>query len=121
MDTRFLVTDFRRLKVTLPFTAHLKQIGVGNVTERMTNKGAEQICFSLMDRQRRTVSSIAHDVFVNKEVFAEGMELNLFYVVGQEGLRKTPGSIWIYSSSYIFSMGSIFLPGESVEEIRLIT
>ena len=51
-DTLSLVTDFRRLKGSLPFTAHLKGVVVGERRERLTNKRAEQVCFTLMDRQR---------------------------------------------------------------------
>ena len=119
-DTRSLVTDFRRLKVSLPFTAHLKGVVVGERRERLTNKGAGQICFTLMDRQRRTVACIAHDVSVSQEMFTEGRELVLFYAVGQEGLRNTPGAVWIFGDSYVLSLGSVFLPGAAIEEIRLV-
>ena len=129
-DSRLLVTDFRRLKVSLPFTAHLKGIVVGETRERLTNKGDEQICFTLMDRQRRTVACIAHDVSVDSELFTEGKELVMFYAVGQEGLQKTvgqegprknPGSIWIFSDSYVLLLGSVVLPGAPNEEIRLMS
>ena len=120
-DSRVLVTDFRRLKGCLPFTAHLKGVVVGEPRERLTNKGAEQICFTLMDRQRRTVACIAHDVSISSDTFAEGKEIVIFYASGQEGLRKTPGSVWIFSGSYVLSLGSALLPGVSSEEIRLVS
>ena len=119
-DTRAFVTDFRRLKVTLPFTAHLKGVVVGEKSDRLTNSGAEQIIFTLMDRQRRTVPCIAHNVSADPEMFTEGTELLLFYAVGTEGLKKTPGSVWIFSDSYVFSTGSISLPGAPIEEIILM-
>ena len=118
-DSRLLVTDFRRLKVSLPFTAHLKGVVVGEHRERLTNKGTEQICFTLMDRQRRTVACIAHDVSISSDTFTEGMEIVILYATGQEGLRKAPGSVWIFSGSYVLSLGSVLLPGVSSEEIRL--
>ena len=120
-DTLSLVIDFRRLKGSLPFTAHLKGVVVGERRERLTSKGAEQICFTLMDRQRRTVACIAHDVSVSSEMFTEGNELVMYDAVGQEGLRKTPGSVWIFSDSYVLSLGSMFLPGAPNEEIRLMS
>lgn len=119
-DTRAFVTDFRRLKVTLPFTAHLKGVVVGEKRERLTNNGAEQISFTIMDRQHRSVPCIAHNVSASPDMFTEGTELLLFYAVGTEGLKKSPGSVWIYADSYVFSTGSIFLPGAPIEEIRLM-
>ena len=77
-DSRLLVTDFRRLKVSLPITAHLQGVVVGEHRERLTNKGTEQICFTLMDRQRRTVAGIAHDVSISSDTFTEGMEIVFF-------------------------------------------
>ena len=120
-DTRSVVTDFRHLKVSLPLTAHLRGVVVGEKRPRLTNKGAEQICFTLMDRQRRTVACTAHDVSFSSNLITEGMELVIFYAVGQEGLRKTPGSVWIFGDSYVLSLGSVVLPGVPTEEIRLIS
>ena len=119
-DTRSLITDFRRLKERLPFTAHLKGVVVGEKRERITTKGAEQLCFNLMDRQRRTVACIAHDVSVSLETFKEGTELVIFYASGQEGIRKTPGNVWIYPDSYVLSLGAVVLPGVPSEEVRLM-
>ena len=120
-DNRSLVTDFRCLKGRLPCTGHLKGVVVGETRERMTNKGADQILFTLMDRQRRSVSCIAHDVSFDAEVFSEGQEVVIFYAVAQEDLRNTPGSVWIYGNSYVHSLGSVFLPGTASEEIRLLS
>ena len=120
-DFRVLVTDFRRLKVSLPFTANLKDVVVGEHRERLTNKGTEQICFTLMDRQRRTVACIAHDVSISSDTFAEGMEIIFVYATGQEGLRKTPGRVWIGSGSYVLSLGSAVFPSVSHEAIRLVS
>ena len=128
-DSRLLVTDFRRLRVSLPFTAHLRGIVVGETWERLTNKGDDQICFTLMDRQHRSVACIAHAVSCSSELFTEGKELVVFYARGQEGLqktvgpegsRKTPGSIWIFGDSYVLSLGSVCLPGVPIEEIALL-
>ena len=60
------------------------------------------------------------NVSVDPEMFTEGTELLLFYAVGTEGLKKSPGSVWIYSDCYVFSTGSIFLPGAPIEEVRLM-
>ena len=87
----------------------------------MTNKGAEQIAFTLMDRQRRTVACIAHDVSISSDTFAEGKEIVIVYASGQEGLRKTPGSVWIFSGIYVLSLGSALFPSVSSEEIRLVS
>ena len=119
-DARSLVTDFRKLKVPLPFTAHLKGVVVGEISERVTAKGQEQIKFTLMDRQRRSVNCIAHDASVNKDIFAAGSELVIFNAIGIEGLKKAPGSVWIYGDSYVLRVGPAVLPGTPLEEVRLI-
>ena len=94
---------------------------VGEYRERLTTKGTEQICFTSMDRQRRTVACIAHDVSISSDTFAEGSEIVICYATGQEGLRKAPGSMWIFSGSYVLSLGSVLLLGVSSEEIRLVS
>ena len=94
---------------------------VGGTSLRLTNKGAEQICFTLMDRQRRRVSCIAHGVSISPEIFTEGKELVLFYAVGQAGLRNNPGSVWLYGDSYVLSLGSVPLPRGPIEDIRLLS
>ena len=129
-DSRLLVTDFRRLRVSLPFTAHLRGIVVGQKWERLTNKGDDQICFTLMDRQHRSVACIAHAVSCSSELFTEGKELVVFYARGQEGLqktvgaqssRKTPGNVWLFGDSYVLQIASVSLPGVPTEEIRLMS
>ena len=118
-EDRFLVTDFQKLKVQLPFTAHLKGVVVGEISERVTAKGQEQIRFTLMDRFRRSVNCIAHDTSANKDIFAVGSELVIFNAVGTEGLKKAPGSVWIYGDSYVMRVRTAVLPGLPREEIRL--
>ena len=129
-DSRLLLTDFRRLRVVLPFTAHLRGIVVGQKWERLTNKGDDQICFTLMDRQHRSVACIAHAVSCSSELFTEGKELVVFYARGQEGLqktvgaqssRKTPGNVWLFGDSYVLQIASVSLPGVPTEEIRLMS
>ena len=120
-DTRSLITDFRCLKVRLPFTAHLQGVVVGERRVRLTNTCAEQICFTLMDRQRRTVACIAHDVSISQETFTGGAELVLFYVVGQEWLRKAPGAVWIFHDSYVLLIKSILLPGTPIDKTHLMS
>ena len=118
-DSRVLVTEFRRLKVSLPFTAHLKGVVIGEQQKRLTNIGIEQICFPIMDRQRQTVTCIPHDVSINSDTFTQGMEIMIYYAIGQKVLRKTAGSVWIFSGLYVLSLGSVLLCGVSIEEIRL--
>ena len=92
---------------------------VGESRERLTGKGEEQICFHLMDRQRRSVACIAHGLSVDPEMFKEGQELVMFYAVGRDGFKKGPGSIWLFNSSYVLALGSFFffLPGSPIEEV----
>ena len=71
-----------------------------------------------MDRQRRAVACIAHDVSISSDLFMEGTELVIFYAVGQEGLKKALGSVWIFGDSYVLSFGSVLLPDVPSEEIR---
>ena len=71
--------------------------------------------------QRRTVACIAHDVSVSSDMFTEGKELAIVYAVGQESLNKGPGSVWIFGDSYVHSLGSVFLPDDPSEEIRLMS
>ena len=101
-DLTILVTDFRKLKGWLPFIVHLKGVVVGEKHVRYTVKGAEQICFTLMDRHRRTVPCIAHDVSFGEAMFTEGKELVIFY--GVKGLKRNPGSVFIYPSGYVLSL-----------------
>ena len=62
---------------------------------------------------------MAHDLGVSSEMFAAGKELVIYYAQGQEGLRKTPGALWIYSGSYIVALCSVTLLGLRSEEIFL--
>ena len=117
-DSRLAITDFRRLKSSLPYTVHLKGVVVGQADQRVTQKGVEQIGFSLMDRQRRSVQCLAHDVSVDPEIFTEGTEVMIFYAVAMAG-RNSEGSIWLYSDSYIMRVGRALLPGTPIEEIRI--
>ena len=118
---RSLITDFRRLKVRLPFTAHGQGVVVGERRVRVTNKSADRVCFTLMDRHRRTVACIAHDVSIDQDIFTEGAELVPFHIVGQEGLRKAPGAVWMYHDSYVIFLRSIPLPGRATEEVLLLS
>lgn len=116
----FSTVDFRDLsKMHLPVTLHLKGTVIGNTTERTTTKGVEQISFYLMDRYKRSVPCIAHDVVFPAEVFKEGREVAIFYAMIQEGLRNGPGNVWIYSSSYVVVLGNTFLPGAPIDEVCL--
>ena len=116
----FPITDFRDLnKWSFPFMLHLRGVITGDPVERITSKGADQICFSLMDTNKRTVACIAHDVLYPSEDFTAGKEVALYCVTIQEGIRNSPGSVWIYSNSYIVFLGTTFLPGVAVEAVLL--
>ena len=65
---------------------------------------------------------IAFDVPVSQELFAEGKELMHLYAVGQEGLRRSSGAVWLFGDGYVLPAGSaVYLPGVSIEEIRLVS
>ena len=114
-----LVTDFNRLKVPMPFITHLKGVVIGDIRDRLTSDDIYQISFTLMDEQNRTLTCIAHDVAFTKDFFTEGKELILFYAVGQQGSRKTPGHLRILETSYVFSTEATLEPGAPIEEICL--
>ena len=114
----FPTTDFRDLnKLFLPVMLHLKGVIMGESVERTTSKGAEQICFSLMDANKRTVSCIGHEISFPAELFKEGAEVALFGVTVQEGIRNGSGNIWIYSTSYVAFLGNRILPGTAMEAV----
>ena len=116
----FPIIDFRDLnKWSLPFMLHLRGTITGSAEEKITSKGDEQIHFSLMDTNRRTVTCIAHDVGYPKKDFEEGREIALYAVTIQEGIRNGPGSVWIYSNSYMVFLGITFLPGSPLEAVPL--
>ena len=114
----FPTMDFRELnKFSLPVMLHIRGIVTGETSERTTSKGAEQICFSLMDVNKRTVSCVGHDIPFPVTLFKAGMEVAIFYASVQEGLRNGPGNVWVYSNSYIVFLGSKVLPGIPIEAV----
>ena len=116
----FPTTDFRELnKLSFPVMLHLRGVIMGESVERTTSKGAEQICFSLMDANKRTVPCIGHEISFPKELFKEGAEVALFGVTVQEGIRNGSGNIWIYSTSYVAFLGNRILPGTAMEAVVL--
>ena len=116
----FPTKDFRDLnKLSLPVMLHLRGIVTGDIVERTTSKGAEQICFSLMDGNKRTVSCIGHDIIFPPELFESGMEVALFCATVQEGIRKGTGNVWVYSTSYIVFLGNKGIPEVPIEAVSI--
>ena len=116
----FPTKDFRDLnKLSLPVMLHLKGIVTGDIVERTTSKGAEQICFSLMDGNKRTVSCIGHEIPFPSESFQPGMEIALFCATVQEGIRKGTGNVWVYAISYIVFLGNKGIPEAPIEAISI--
>ena len=116
----FPTMDFRDLnKLSLPSMLHLRGTITGDRVERTTSKGAEQVCFELMDANKRSVPCIGHNILFPAESFTAGMEVALFCVTVQEGLRNGQGSVWIYSTSYIVFLGNKVLPGIPIDTVSI--
>ena len=116
----FYTADFRDLnRAQLPILLHLKGTVVGASSEKLTAKGVDQLRFVLMDGNRRSVQCLAHDISFPKEILSEGTEVAIFYAQVQAGIRGNGGSIWLYNTSYVLTLGKTFLPGIPIEEVDL--
>ena len=116
----FQPCDFRDIaKISPGNYFHCRGVVVGEVEERITQKGEDQIHFSLMDRFKRTVHCITHNAAVTKDVLADGTHIAFFYVNFRDGLKENNGSLWIYNTTYALVTGKSFLAGTALEEVLL--
>ena len=79
-----------------------------------------QLSFTLMDRMRRSVAVIAHGDAANPDICQHGADIVIFHAAAQEGLRQSPGSVWIYADAIVMKLGMHTLCGSPIEEVNLV-
>ena len=68
----------------------------------------------------RVCGGVCVHVCVRKiALLSEGTEVAIFYAQVQAGTRGGGGSIWLYNTSYVLTLGKTFLPGNPIEEVHL--